>query len=187
MSFRIVIADDESLVRVDLKELLEEIGYEVVGEAKDGQEALDLINQKNPDVVILDIKMPGIDGIDLAHKIGHRYPVIILTAYSERHLIDRARDAGVMAYITKPFREGDLSPAIELAVDHFLKKSALTEHVSQLKEQLETRKLVDKAKGLLMKEENLSEAQAYRRIQEISMNKNKPLKEVAEAIIVMHG
>jgi len=184
MSFRILIADDEPLIRVDLRELLNELGYEVVAEAGDGNEALELINQVNPDLAILDIKMPGMDGIRLAREISRKLPVIILTAYTERQLIDEARDAGVMAYLSKPFREGDLTPAIELAVNHFLKTSELNDRVSQLKEQLETRKLIDKAKGLLMRAEGLNEAQAYRRLQKISMDKNKTMKEVAQAIIL---
>lgn len=187
MSFRILIADDERLLRIDLKELLEDLGYQVVGEARDGPEALDLIKQENPDVVILDIKMPRISGIEVAREVSQEYPVIMLTAYSESQLIEQARDAGAMAYLTKPFREGDVSPAIELAVTHFLEKAALTERVSRLKEQLETRKSLDRAKGLLMKKEELSEPKAYRRLQEISMNKNKPIKEVAEAVITMLG
>lgn len=187
MGFRILIADDEPLIRVDLKELLEDLGYDVVAEAGDGNEALELMNQVNPDLAILDIKMPGMDGISLAREISRKLPVIILTAYTERQLIEKARDAGVMAYLSKPFREGDLSPAIELAVSHFLKTSELTDRVSRLKEQLETRKLIDQAKGLLMSNEGLNESQAYRRLQKISMDKNKPMKEVAEAIILMMG
>ena len=187
MSFKILIADDEPLIRVDLRELLEELGYEVVAEAGDGHEALQLMDQVNPDLVILDIKMPKMDGITVAREISERYPVVILTAYTDRHLVEKARDAGVMAYISKPFREGDLCPAIELAVNHFLKDSALTDHITRLKEQLRDRKVIDQAKGLLMRKEGLTEAQAYRRLQRISMDKNKPMKEVAEAIILMLG
>jgi len=187
MSYRILIADDEPIIRTDLKELLEELGYQVVGEAGDGIEALELIEQVKPDVVILDIKMPKLDGIRVADKISDRFPVIILSAYTERHLIEKARDSGVLAYLSKPFREGDLSPSIELAVTQFLKTSKLTEHVSGLKAQLETRKLVEKAKGLLMTGEGLTEAQAYRKLQKTSMQKNKSLKEVAEAVILMLG
>ena len=187
MSFRILIADDEPLIRIDLKELLEGIGHEVVAEATDGREAQELVQIRNPDVVILDIKMPFVSGIDLARKIADRYPVIILTAYSERHLVEQARDAGVMAYLTKPFRESSLSPAIELAVRHFLEKSSLSERVGRLNEELETRKLLDRAKGLLMESDHITEAAAYRRIQKISMNKNIPIKEVAQAIITMLG
>ena len=187
MSYRIIIADDESLIRADLKELLEDIGYSVIAEAQDGEEALKLVEQHHPDIVILDIKMPQLDGIDVANLISKQYPVIILSAYSERHLIERARNAGVMAYLSKPFREEDLSPAIELAVSQFLEKSALADRVIRLKEQLETRKMVDQAKVLIMKKEGLSEAAAYRHIQKISMDKNKPLKAVAEAIMLMYG
>jgi response regulator NasT len=183
--FKILIADDEPLIRIDLKELLEEIGHQVVAETGDGKEALALLNKVRPDLVILDIKMPGMSGIEVARRISHEYPVIILTAFSERSLIEQAKDAGVMAYITKPFRDGTLTPAIELAVSNYLERAALTEKVSQLKEQLETRKVIDKAKGLLMDKQSLSEAQAYRHIQSVSMNKNKSMKEVAEAIILM--
>jgi two-component system, response regulator PdtaR len=183
--FRILIADDEPLIRVDLKELLEEIGHEVVAETGDGKEALAMLDKVKPDLVILDIKMPGMGGIEVARRISHEYPVIILTAFSERSLIEQARDAGVMAYITKPFRDGTLTPAIELAVSNYLEKAALTDRVAQLKEQLDARKAIDKAKGLLMDKQNLTEVQAYRHIQTISMNKNKSMKEVAEAIILM--
>jgi len=185
MNYRILIADDEPIIRTDLKELLEELGYEVVAEAGDGLAALNLIEQVQPDVVILDIKMPKMDGIQVAGEIADRFPVIILTAYTERHLIEKARDSGVMAYLSKPFREGDLSPGIELAVTHFLKTSRLTEHVSRLKDQLEARKLIEKAKGLLMTREGLTEAQAYRKLQKTSMQKNKSMKEVADAVILM--
>jgi len=185
MSYRILIADDEPIIRTDLKELLEELGYEVVAEAGDGLAALNLIEQVQPDVVILDIKMPKMDGIQVAGEIADRFPVIILTAYTERHLIEKARDSGVMAYLSKPFREGDLSPGIELAVTHFLKTARLTEHVTRLKEQLEARKLIEKAKGLLMTREGLTEAQAYRKLQKTSMQKNKSMRDVADAVILM--
>jgi AmiR/NasT family two-component response regulator len=185
MGFRILIADDEPLIRLDLRELLEDLGHQVVAEARDGKEALALIETKRPDLVILDIKMPEVDGISLAAKISHLYPVVILTAYTESQLIERARGAGVMAYISKPFREGDVSPAVQLAVSHFLERSALAERVSRLKEQLDARKFIEQAKGLLMSKEGLTEAEAYRRLQKISMDKNKTMKEVAEAIILM--
>ena len=185
MSYRIFIADDEPLIRADLKELLEELGYEVVAEAGDGLEVLDMIDGINPDVVILDIKMPHVDGIRVAKEISDRFPVIILTAYTDRHLIEKAKNSGVMAYLSKPFREGDLSPSIELAVTQFLKTSKYVERVSRLKEQLESRKLIERAKGLLMSNEGLTEAQAYRKLQKISMDKNKSMKEVAEAIVLM--
>jgi AmiR/NasT family two-component response regulator len=185
MGFRILIADDEPLIRVDLRELLEGLGHEVIAEARNGKEALTLIETKKPDVVILDIKMPELDGIELAARISHLYPVIILSAYTESHLIERARGAGVMAYISKPFREGDVSPAVQLAVSHFLERSALAERVSRLKEQLDARKVIERAKGLLMSKEGLSEANSYRRLQKISMDKNKTMKDVAEAVILM--
>ena len=187
MSLRIVIADDEPLLRRDLKEVLEDLGYRVVGEAMNGSEALRLIQQEMPDVAILDIKMPEMDGIQVARKVSRQHPVVILTAFSERHLIEKAKDAGVMAYITKPFRVGDVSSAVELAVSLFMEKSALTERVATLKSQLETRKLLERAKGLMMENEGLSEPRAYRRLQEISMKKNKPIKDVAEAVIMMYG
>jgi two-component system, response regulator PdtaR len=187
VSFRILVAEDEPLMRMHLKEVLEELGYIVTGVAKDGQEALDLIAQEKPDIVILDIKMPGPDGLEVASKVSQQLPVIILTAYTERHLVKRAKDAGVMAYLSKPFRERDISPAIELAVTHFLERSALTDRVSRLKDELETRKVVDHAKSLLMSKEKLDAVVAYRRLQKISMDKNRPMKDVAEAIILMYG
>lgn len=187
MSYRILIADDEPLIRTDLKEMLEGMGHEVVGEARDGREALDLVQKKKPDILILDIKMPKLSGLEVAKEFAPRYPVIILTAYSERHLIKLAQEAGVMSYLTKPFREENLSPAIELSVRHFLEKSELTERVVRLKNELDTRKIVDRAKGLLMESEHLTEAQAFRKIQKISMDKNKTLKEVGDAIITMLG
>ncbi len=183
MGFRILIADDEPLIRVDLKEVLEEQGYVVVGEAEDGSKALRLIEQLNPDVAILDIKMPGLDGLEVARLVSGHLPVIILTAYTERHLIQRAKEVGVMAYLSKPFREGDVSPAVELAVSHFLERSELTERVLRLREQLETRKLVERAKGILMSKKGINEPEAYRWIQKMSMDSNKTMREVAEAII----
>lgn len=185
MSFRVVLADDETLARRDLCEMLDELGHQVVGAAVDGVEALRMIGEENPDLIMLDIKMPGMDGIEVARKTGNRCPTIILTAYSERNLIERARDAGVMAYVTKPFRKADLSAAIELAVSNFSKQSTLEERVKQLKEQLETRKLIERAKGLLMQAEDLTEEEAHRRLQEISMSKNTSLKKVAQATILM--
>ncbi len=187
MSYRILIADDEPLMRADLKELLEEMGHEVVAEAGDGREALNLIDRVGPDVVILDIKMPKMDGISVAGEISDRFPVIILTAYTERNLIEKAKKSGAIAYLSKPFREADISPAIEMAITQFLKTSKLTERVTRLQEQLESRKLIERAKGLLMTKEGLTETQAYRKLQKTSMEKNKSMKEVAEAIILMLG
>lgn len=185
MSFRIVLADDETIARRDLVEMLTGLGHQVVGAAADGIEVLRLMKETDPDVVVLDVKMPGIDGLEVALKTGTAYPVIIVTAYSEGNLVERAREAGVMAYVTKPFRKADLSAAIELAVSNFLKQSTLQDRVERLSEQLETRKLVEKAKGLLMKTEHLTEEAAHRRLQKISMSKQKSLKAVAEATILM--
>jgi response regulator NasT len=184
MSYRILIADDEPLIRADLKELLEELGYEVVAEASDGLEALSLINQFKPDVVILDIKMPKVDGIRVAVEVADQFPVIILSAYTEKPLIEKAKKSGIMAYLSKPFRENDLSPCIELAVTRFLETSKLTERISRLREQLENRKLIERAKGLLMTKEGITETQAYRKLQKTSMQKNRSMKEIAEAIIL---
>jgi response regulator NasT len=156
-----------------------------VAEAQDGREALELIDQTDPDIAILDIKMPHFDGITIAGRVASRFPIILLTAYSDKHLIHAAKKAGVMAYLTKPFRQRDLPPTIELAVSHYIEESSLTERVSELREQLETRKLVEKAKGLLMDTEGLTEKEAYKRIQQMSMKKNKTMKEVAEAVILM--
>lgn len=183
MSFRILIADDEALIRKDLKELLEEQGYAVVANARTGRQALELVEEHKPDVVLLDIMMPGIDGLEVARQIAGEYPVIMLTAHSSPDLVRAARDAGVMAYLTKPFRRKDVGPAIELAVTHFLRESHLGEKVRVLKEQLETRRLVDQAKGLLMRDGQLSEAEAFRQMQRISMDRNLPLRTVARTII----
>lgn len=184
MSFRVLIADDESLIRRDLRELLEELGHQVVAEAKDGAEAVALAGQHRPDVVMLDVVMPGgPDGIETARVLGAEYPILMLTAHSSTDLVLAARDAGVMGYLTKPFRQKDVGPAIELAVTHFLRTSHLSEKVRTLSEQLETRKLVDRAKGVLMKQASLSEADAYRQIQKISMERNLSMRRVAEVIL----
>ncbi len=184
MSFNILIADDEPIIRQDLRELLNDQGYRIIAECADGDSALRLIEEKEPDVVILDIKMPGIDGIDVAKRISTRFPVIILTAYSDRELIQRAKDSGVMTYLMKPINDTALAPAIELAVNNFMTMSNLSERVNHLKEQLETRKLVEKAKGILIKKEGISEPQAYQKIQQMSMKKNIPMKDIAQAIVI---
>lgn len=183
MSFRIVIADDETLIRRDLAELLVDLGYLVVGEAKNGKAAIEQIAMQRPDVVVLDIVMPGMDGIEVAREVASEYPVIMLTAHSSPDVVRAARDAGVMAYLTKPFREKDIGPAIELAVTHFVRVSHLSEKVRSLKEQLETRRLVDRAKALLVASDSLSEAEAYRQIQRLSMERNLPMRRIAEGII----
>ncbi len=185
MSFRLLIADDETLIRRDLRELLTDLGYAVVAEAKDGAEAQALAARHKPDVVILDIVMKdgAPDGLDAARALGAEYPVIMLTAHSSTDLVLAARDAGVMGYLTKPFRQKDLGPAIELAVTHFLRTSQLAGKVKVLTEQLETRKLVDRAKGVLMTVGKLSEAEAYRQIQKLSMERNLSMRRVAEVIL----
>jgi len=183
---RVIIADDESIIRMDLREMLTNLGYLVIGEVGDGRSAVNLARELRPDVVVMDIKMPDMDGIDAAKVLTEERisPVLLLTAYSQQELIERARDAGVVGYIVKPFRESDLSPAIEVAVARFAEFRALEKEVGDLKLALETRKLVDRAKGILMDSQGLTEAEAFRKIQKMSMNTRKPMKEVAEAIIL---
>jgi len=182
----VIIADDESLVRVDLREALTELGYLVVGEVGDGQSAVNMARELDPDVVVMDIKMPGLDGIEAARVLTQERiaPVVLLTAYSQKDLIDRAKEAGVVGYLVKPFRETDLSPAIELALARFAEFRSLQEEVGNLTEALETRKKVERAKGILMEKQGMSESEAFRKIQKMSMNTRKPMKEVAEAIIL---
>lgn len=185
---RIVIADDEAIIRMDLKALLEDLGHRVVGEAADGQRALELARTLKPDVVIMDIKMPVMDGLDAAKIISEEKiaPVVLLTAYSQRDLIERAKDAGVFAYLVKPFQESDLMPAIEIAISRYLEMHELEATVGDLEMKLETRKAVDKAKGILMDKYKMTEADAFRRIQQQSMNQRRSMKEIAEAIIIAH-
>ena len=183
---RVIIADDESIIRMDLREMLTNLGYLVIGEVGDGRSAVNLARELRPDVVIMDIKMPDMDGIDAAKILTEERvsPVLLLTAYSQQELIERAKDAGVVGYIVKPFRESDLAPAIEVAVARFAEFRALEEEVGDLTLALETRKLVDRAKGILMDTQGITEAEAFRKIQKMSMNTRKPMKEVAEAIIL---
>ncbi len=183
---RVIVADDESIIRMDLREMLTNLGYLVIGEVGDGRSAVNLARELRPDVVIMDIKMPDMDGIDAAKVLTEERisPVLLLTAYSQQELIERAKDAGVVGYIVKPFRESDLAPAIEVAVARFAEFRALEKEVGDLKLALETRKLVDRAKGILMDSQGLTEAEAFRKIQKMSMNTRKPMKEVAEAIIL---
>jgi len=185
---RIVIVDDESIIRIDLREMLSNLGYLVVGEVGDGRSAVNLARELRPDLVIMDIKMPGMDGIDAAKILTEEKiaPVLLLTAYSQRELLSRARQAGVVGYLVKPFRESDLSPAIEVALARFAEFRALESDVGDLQEALETRKFVERAKGILMDTQGLPEADAFRKIQKMSMNTRKPMKEVAEAIILAH-
>jgi response regulator NasT len=183
MSIRVVIAEDEAIIRLDLRETLEEEGYEVVGEAGRGDQALKLIRELQPDLAILDVKMPVLDGISAAEKIISIAPVLMLTAFSQRELVDRARDAGVMAYVVKPFTIGDLIPAIEIAISRHMQMRSLADEVADLHERLETRKVIDRAKGILMKALNLSEPEAFSWIQRAAMDRRLTMKEVAEAVI----
>jgi len=182
---RVLVAEDEALIRLDLVEMLREEGYEVIGEAGDGEEAIKLASELKPDLVILDVKMPKLDGIEAAAKItGDRIaPVVILTAFSQRDLIERAREAGTMAYLVKPFAKRDLVPAIELAVSRFAELQALEAEVKSLNDRLETRKLIDRAKGLLMTHQGLTEPDAFRWIQRTAMDRRTTMKAVAEAVI----
>ena len=186
---RVIIADDESLVRMDLREALAELGYLVVGEVSDGQSAVNMARELAPDVVVMDIKMPGMDGIEAAQVLTEERvaPVVLLTAYSQKDLIDRAKEAGVVGYLVKPFRETDLTPAIELALARFAEFRALEDEVGNLTEALETRKKVERAKGILMEKQGINEQEAFRKIQKMSMNTRKPMKEVAEAIILANS
>lgn len=182
---RVVIAEDETLIRLDLKEMLEEEGYEVVGEAGDGQEAVELVEKHRPALVILDVKMPVLDGITAAEQIvaARGAAVVMLTAFSQRELVERARDAGAMAYLVKPFTKNDLLPAIEMAMSRHAEIVALEQEVSGLTERLEIRKLVDRAKGALQTKYKMSEPEAFRWIQKASMDRRMTMKEVAEVII----
>ena len=184
-SRRVLIAEDEALIRLDLREMLVEEGYDVVGEAGDGETAVGLAEELKPDLVILDIKMPIMDGLAAAEKIaGARLaPVVILTAFSQRELVERARAAGAMAYLVKPFQKSDLEPAIEIALSRFAEVSALEAEVASLTDRLETRKAVERAKGLLMSTYNMGEPQAFKWIQRTAMDHRMTMREVAERII----
>ncbi|GAA0323162.1 response regulator [Actinoallomurus spadix] len=180
-----MIAEDEALIRLDLKEMLEEDGYQVVGEAGDGETAVRLTMELVPDLTILDVKMPVLDGISAAERIAAERvaPVVILTAFSQRELVERAREAGAMAYLVKPFTKADLVPAIEMAVSRFQEIKSLEAEVTSLGERLETRKLVDRAKGLLQSAHGWSEPEAFRWIQKTSMDRRLTMRAVAEAVI----
>ena len=183
---RVLIADDEPIIRLDLRQMLESLGYEVVGEAGDGKAAVELAREHKPDVCILDVKMPIMDGIEAVDIITDENiaPTILLTAYSDKELIDRARAAGVFAYLVKPFKPSDLAPSIEIARARFEQNILLNKEVTNLSQRLEARKAIDRAKGILMDSHSLGEAEAYRRIQVQSMNLRKTMQEVAEAIIL---
>ncbi|GEP32875.1 transcriptional regulator [Nocardioides szechwanensis] len=184
----VVIAEDETLIRMDLAEMLTEEGYVVVGEAGDGARAIELADELRPDLVILDVKMPVLDGISAAEAIAGRRiaPVVILTAFSQRDLVERARDAGAMAYLVKPFSKTDLVPAIEMAVSRFAELSMLETEVADLTERLETRKAVDRAKGILQQQLSLSEPEAFRWIQKTAMDLRLSMRQVADGV-VEHG
>jgi two-component system, response regulator PdtaR len=186
---RVVIAEDEALIRLDLREMLEEEGWTVVGEAGDGEEAVRLAEETRPDLVICDVKMPKLDGISAATRIGEARiaPVVMLTAFSQRELVERARDAGAMAYVVKPFGRADLVPAIELAVARYAETKALESEVADLQERFETRKLVDRAKGLLQVSLGLSEPEAFRWLQKTAMDRRAPMKEIARTVIEAGG
>lgn len=184
-ALRIVIADNESIIRMDLKEILEEAGHTVVGEAPDGLKAVELTRKLRPDLVIMDIKMPEMDGIAAAKVISHEKlaPVLLLTAFSQKEIVEKAKDSGVLAYLVKPVKEANLFPAIEIALSRFQEFSGLEKELQDLRNSLETRKVLDRAKGILMKAYGLSEEDAFRRIQQYSMSKRKSVRAVAEAII----
>jgi len=186
---RVVIAEDEALIRMDLAEMLQEEGYDVVAEAGDGETAVKLAQEHRPDLVILDVKMPVLDGISAAERIAEERvaPVLILTAFSQRELVERAREAGAMAYLVKPFSKSDLVPAVEMAVSRYSEIISLEAEVGDLTERLETRKLVDRAKGILPTSFGMSEPDAFRWIQKTAMDKRVTMRDVAELVIAEHG
>jgi response regulator NasT len=177
------VAEDEALIRMDLVEMLGEAGYLVVAQASDGAQAIEFVQEHKPDLAILDVKMPILDGITAAEEIIATCPVLMLTAFSQRELVDRARDAGVMAYVLKPFTINDLVPAIEIAISRHLQMKSLAAEVADLHERLETRKIIDRAKGILMAALNLTEPQAFSWIQKAAMDRRLTMKEVAQAVI----
>lgn len=184
-TLRILIADDEAVIRLGLRTMLEAQGYRVVGEAADGTRAVDLVSRLKPDLVFLDIKMPGMNGLQAARRLQRdgNTPVVILTAYSDREFVDSAKASGVLAYLVKPVRESDLRPAIEVAMSRFAEIQALRGEVEDLEDSLETRKVVERAKGILMRKLGIEEAEAFNRIQRESRNTRRPMKEIAQAII----
>ncbi len=182
---RVVIAEDEAIIRLDLKETLEEEGYEVVGETARGDQALELVAELDPDVVILDVKMPGLDGIETARRVaaGHDAAVVILTAFSQRDLVDRAIEAGALAYLVKPFQRSDLVPAVEVARTRHREMRALTDQAVTLADRLEARKAIDRAKGVLMDEAGLAEAEAFRFIQRSAMSARRSMADIAAQVL----
>ena len=184
-SLRVVVAEDEALIRLDLVEMLTEAGYEGVGQAGDGEAAISITEKEKPDLVVMDVKMPKLDGISAAERIANQRiaPVVILTAFSQRDLVERARDAGAMAYLTKPFTIEDLMPAIELAVSRFQEIKQLDAEVTDLQEQLKARKLIEKAKGILMKNLKISEPEAFKWMQKTAMDKRRSMTDVAQLVM----
>ncbi|MBX6388348.1 MAG: response regulator [Frankia sp.] len=182
---RVLIAEDEALIRLDLREMLQEEGYEVVGEAGDGEMAVTLATKLRPDLVILDVKMPKMDGIEAGAKIAKERiaPVVILTAFSQRELVERAREAGAMAYVVKPFQKKDLLPTIEMAMSRFTEIVSLEAEVEDLQGRLEARKIIERAKGVLQTEHKMTEPDAFRWIQRTSMNQRRTMRAVAEAVL----
>ena len=185
MGYRIVIGDDESIIRMDLCEMLEDAGHTVVGEAADGLEALELVRKEKPDIVLLDIKMPRLDGIHAARMIGHEglAPVLLLTAYSQDDMVDKAKDSGVLGYLVKPVSPVNLLPAIEIPIAQFARQREAARQLEEMNDRIETRKAVDRAKGCLMDLYHISEDEADRRLQQYIMKNRKPLKTVAESVI----
>jgi response regulator NasT len=187
---RIIIADDESIIRMDLREQLAGLGYEVIGEAADGQVAVDLARRLRPDLVVMDIKMPdGEEGIEAARVLTAERiaPVLLLTAHAERELVEGAKDAGVYSYVVKPYTERELLPAIEMALTRFQEFRLLEQENTELKDIIETRKIVERAKGVLMDKYGLKEAEAFKRIRKASMDSRKPMRQIAEAILLTHN
>jgi two-component system, response regulator PdtaR len=182
---RVLVAEDEALIRLDLAEMLKEEGYEVIAQAGDGQEAVEMAEKLKPDLVIMDVKMPRRDGIDAASEIAAKRiaPIVILTAFSQRELVERARDAGAMAYLVKPFSINDLIPAIEVAVSRFTEITQLEQEVATLADRLETRKLVERAKGLLQTKQGMTEPEAFKWIQRAAMDRRTTMKRVAEVVL----
>ncbi len=182
---RVVVAEDEALIRLDLVEMLQEAGYEVVGQASNGEQAVDLAIEHRPDLIIMDVKMPVMDGLSAADEIGKQRicPVIMLTAFSQPEIVERAQDAGVMGYLVKPFTAADLGPAITIALSRWSEFQTLEQEVADLGDALETRKAVERAKGVLMKKLKLSESEAFRWIQKTAMDRRLGMKEVADAVI----
>jgi AmiR/NasT family two-component response regulator len=182
---RVLVAEDEALIRLDLAEMLGEAGYDVVGQASNGEQAVEMASELEPDLVIMDVKMPVMDGLTAAEQIGEKRlcPVVMLTAFSQTELVERARDAGVMAYIVKPFTSNDVRPAIDIALSRWAELKALESEVADLGERLETRKAVERAKGILMKKLKISEAEAFRWIQKTAMDRRMGMREVADAVV----